>query len=57
MRSTLSSGADIANICNEAAILAARNKQKTVTLKDLDYAHEKSIAGKIVLFICFIFPL
>ncbi|XP_053401896.1 paraplegin-like [Mercenaria mercenaria] len=39
------SGADIANICNEAAIHAARESQKSVTAKDFEYAVERMIAG------------
>ncbi|KAL5467700.1 hypothetical protein EMCRGX_G031963 [Ephydatia muelleri] len=39
------SGADIANIVNEAALHAARVKGKTVTEKDLEYAVERIIAG------------
>lgn len=39
------SGADIANICNEAAIHAARDQKKFVTGEDLDYAIERVIAG------------
>lgn len=39
------SGADIANVCNEAALHAARNKQKNVTRADLEYAVER-LVGK-----------
>jgi cell division protease FtsH len=38
-------GADLANIVNEGAILAAKKEQKSVDLKDLEEAIEKSIAG------------
>ncbi len=38
-------GADLANIINEGAILAAKKEQKSVDLKDLEEAIEKSIAG------------
>ncbi|OGR68878.1 MAG: cell division protein FtsH [Elusimicrobia bacterium GWC2_61_19] len=38
-------GADLANIINEAAILAAKKEQKSVDLKDLEEAIEKNIAG------------
>ncbi|OGS05340.1 MAG: cell division protein FtsH [Elusimicrobia bacterium RIFCSPLOWO2_02_FULL_61_11] len=38
-------GADLANIVNEAAILAAKKEQKSVDLKDLEEGIEKSIAG------------
>lgn len=40
------SGADIANICNEAALHAARLKKKKVTRADLEYAVER-VVGKI----------
>jgi cell division protease FtsH len=39
------SGADLANAMNEAALLAARNRQETVTLKDFETAMERAIAG------------
>ncbi|HAU89605.1 MAG TPA: cell division protein FtsH [Elusimicrobia bacterium] len=38
-------GADLANIVNEAAIVAAKKGQKSVDLKDLEEAIEKNIAG------------
>jgi cell division protease FtsH len=38
-------GADLANIVNEAAIIAAKKEQKYVEMKDLDEAIEKMIAG------------
>ncbi len=39
------SGADLANLINEAAILAARNNQKEITLDNLFEAIEKVILG------------
>ncbi len=39
------SGADLANIVNEAALLAVRNKRKEVLQEDFEEAIEKSIAG------------
>ncbi|XP_072013734.1 mitochondrial inner membrane m-AAA protease component paraplegin-like isoform X2 [Amphiura filiformis] len=39
------SGADIANICNEAALYAAREKRKSITGPDFEYAVERVIAG------------
>jgi cell division protease FtsH len=39
------SGADIANIMNEAAILAVRNNREVVILKDVDEAIDRRIAG------------
>ncbi len=38
-------GADIANICNEAAIIAARNGKKKVDLKDFEAATDRVIGG------------
>jgi len=40
-----SSGADLANIANEAAIIAARDNRKTITNKDLTAAFEKVAIG------------
>ena len=39
-------GADISNICNEAAIHAARDKKLQVDKEDFEYAVERVIAGK-----------
>ncbi|CAH3176045.1 unnamed protein product [Porites evermanni] len=39
------SGADIANICNEAALHAARLNEKTVDQRNFEYAVERVIAG------------
>ena len=39
------SGSDIANICNEAAILAAREKRPAVTPHDFEMAVERVIGG------------
>ena len=38
-------GADIANICNEAAIIAARHGKKKVDLKDFEAATDRVIGG------------
>ena len=38
-------GADIENMLNEAAILAARNDRKTITMEDINEAMNKVIAG------------
>lgn len=43
----LSPGADIANICNEAALHAARNKNPTVDTNNFEYAVERVTAGKL----------
>ncbi|XP_064466822.1 paraplegin-like [Ornithodoros turicata] len=39
------SGADIANVCNEAALHAARNKEKVVSAGNLEYAVERVVGG------------
>ncbi|RVE50496.1 hypothetical protein evm_004825 [Chilo suppressalis] len=39
------SGADIANVCNEAALHAARYKQSLVRAGDLEYAIERVVGG------------
>lgn len=39
------SGADIANVCNEAALHAARSSQKVVKTKNLEYAVERLVGG------------
>ena len=39
------SGADIANVCNEAALFAARNNKKTVSHKDFDEAIDRIVGG------------
>jgi cell division protease FtsH len=38
-------GADLANLVNEAALLAARNNRPAVTMKDFDAAIDRLIAG------------
>ena len=38
-------GADLANICNEAAIFAARREGRSITMADFDSALERVIAG------------
>jgi cell division protease FtsH len=38
-------GADIANICNEAALVAARRNKKEVDLDDFNYALDRVIGG------------
>jgi spastic paraplegia protein 7 len=38
-------GADIANVCNEAALHAARYKQTTVRAGNLEYAVERVVGG------------
>ena len=41
------SGADIFNVCNEAAILAARDDHQTVTMKDFENACDRIVAGTV----------
>jgi cell division protease FtsH len=38
-------GADLANLCNEAAIFAGRDGRSTITSKDFDNALERVVAG------------
>ncbi len=38
-------GADIANICNEAALIAARKEKTEIDIDDFNYALDKVIAG------------
>jgi len=44
-RTTGFSGADLANILNDAAILAVRARRKMITMADIDEAIDRSIAG------------
>ena len=39
------SGADIANVCNEGAIIAARGDKSSVSLKEFETATERVIGG------------
>jgi len=39
------SGADLANLCNEAALLAARNNKDAVGMKEMEAAIERVMAG------------
>ncbi len=38
-------GADIANVCNEAALIAARGDKKAVEMEDFNYALDRVIGG------------
>ena len=38
-------GAEIANVCNEAALIAARNNKTSIELEDFNYALDKVIGG------------
>jgi AFG3 family protein len=38
-------GAEIANVCNEAALVAARNNKKAVEMDDFNYALDRVIGG------------
>lgn len=44
------SGADIANVCNEAALIAARDLKTRIELIDFDKAIERVVAGKSLYF-------
>jgi len=39
------SGADIANLCNEAALFAARQLKKAIEMEDFQNAIDRVIAG------------
>uniref|UniRef100_A0A0N4Z2H2 AAA domain-containing protein n=1 Tax=Parastrongyloides trichosuri TaxID=131310 RepID=A0A0N4Z2H2_PARTI len=39
------SGADIANVCNEAALIAARDANEEITMKNFEAAIERVVAG------------
>ncbi|KAI6203350.1 hypothetical protein M3Y94_00545900 [Aphelenchoides besseyi] len=39
------SGADIANVCNEAALVAARDANEEITMKNFEQAIERVVAG------------
>uniref|UniRef100_A0A7S1ETY9 AAA+ ATPase domain-containing protein n=1 Tax=Timspurckia oligopyrenoides TaxID=708627 RepID=A0A7S1ETY9_9RHOD len=39
------SGADLANVCNEAALVAARNSHSAVTIADFEHALDRVIGG------------
>lgn len=39
------SGADIANVCNEAALIAARDLNDTIEMKHFEQAIERVVAG------------
>jgi cell division protease FtsH len=41
------SGADLANLCNEAALLAARTNRETVTMADFEEAVDKVLLGGV----------
>ena len=44
-RSVFDAGADIANVCNEAALHAAREGQKSVDTHNFDHAVERVVFG------------
>ena len=45
MRTPGFAGADLANVINEAALLAARREKEAITMAELDEAVERSVAG------------
>lgn len=42
-------GADIANVCNEAALIAARHLSDSINQKHFEQAIERVIGGKLYL--------
>lgn len=48
------SGADIANVCNESALHAARTCKKKVTASDLEYGVERSVGKKLQISFLFV---
>lgn len=40
-----SSGADVANVCNEAALIAARDAHDEIPMKSFEQAIERVVAG------------
>lgn len=48
----VSAGADIANICNEAALHAAREGHKSIDTFNFEYAVERVIAGATTSTLC-----
>lgn len=48
-------GADIANVCNEAALIAARDLHTDITMKSFEQAIERVVAGTHRL-LCSLFP-
>ncbi|NIT14777.1 MAG: ATP-dependent zinc metalloprotease FtsH, partial [Candidatus Dadabacteria bacterium] len=44
--STGMSGADLANLCNEAALLAARKNNKNISMSDFEQAFDKVLLGE-----------
>ena len=46
----VSSGADIANVCNEAALIAARHGFDKIEAQHFEAAIERVVAGKIAYF-------
>lgn len=49
----MSEGADIANICNEAALHAAREGFKSIDTVSFEYAVERVLAGTQRQILCF----
>lgn len=39
------SGADLANLCNEAALVAARQDKKLITMREMEFAKDKVMMG------------
>jgi cell division protease FtsH len=45
MRTPGFSGADLANLMNEAAILAGRRRKEKITMKEIDHSIDRIVAG------------
>ena len=43
-------GADVANVCNEAALIAARHTSPKIELKHFEQAIERVIGGEFIFF-------
>ena len=54
-------GADVANVCNEAALIAARDLSESIVLKHFEAAIERVVAGmekktQVIIFSMELFP-
>ena len=48
------SGADIANVCNEAALIAARDLNTSILMKHFEAAIERVVAGDLLHYLTFV---
>jgi len=44
------SGADLANLLNEAAILTARRRKETITINEIDASIDRVVAGRLIAY-------